>query len=61
MMIYVIAKNGDKPVKIVFEGETLFNSIIEDDQVYLIDEHPSPEEAGKHLKHCVIDWCQNLH
>lgn len=47
MMIYVIPKDDDKPIKIVFEGGKGSNSIIEDDQVYFIDEHPSPEEVGK--------------
>ena len=41
MMIYVIPKDGDEPIKIVFEDGK------EDEQVYLIDEHPSPEEVGK--------------
>lgn len=41
MMIYVIPKGDDKPIKIVFEDGK------EDDEVYLIDEHPSPEEVGK--------------
>ena len=50
MMIYVIPKDDDKPVKIVFEGGKESNPIVEDNQVYLIDEHPSPEEAGKALK-----------
>jgi hypothetical protein len=50
MRIYVIPKDDDKFVKIVFEGGKGFNFIVEDDQVYLIDEHPSPEEAGKALK-----------
>lgn len=47
MMIYVIPKNDDKPIKIVFEGGKGSGSIVEDEQVYLIDEHPSPEEVGK--------------
>jgi hypothetical protein len=47
MMIYVIPKDDDKPIKIVFEGGKGSGSIVEDDQVYLIDEHPSPEEVGK--------------
>lgn len=47
MMIYVIPKNDDKPIKIVFEDGKGSDSIVEDDQVYLIDEHPSPEEVGK--------------
>lgn len=50
MMIYVILKDNDKLVKIVFEGGKESNPIVEDNQVYLIDEHPSPEEAGKALK-----------
>lgn len=50
MMIYVVPKNDDKPVKIVFEGGKESGSIVEDDQVYLIDEHPSPEELGKALR-----------
>lgn len=41
MMIYVIPKDGDEPIKIVFEDGK------EDGQVYLIDEHPSPEEVGR--------------
>lgn len=41
MMIYVIPKGDDEPIKIVFEDGK------EDDEVYLIDEHPSPEEVGK--------------
>lgn len=41
MMIYVIPKGDDKPIKIVFEDGK------EDGQVYLIDEHLSPEEVGK--------------
>ena len=41
MMIYVIPKNDDKPIKIVFEEGK------EDGQVYLIDEHPSREEVGR--------------
>lgn len=41
MMIYVIPKDGDEPIKIVFEDGK------EDDEVYLIDERPSPEEVGK--------------
>lgn len=47
MMIYVIPKDDDKPIKIVFEGGKGSGSTVEDDQVYLIDEHPSPEEVGK--------------
>lgn len=50
MMIYVIPKGDDKPIKIVFEGEEESDSIVEDDQVYLIDEHPSPKENGEALK-----------
>lgn len=50
MMIYVILKDNDRLVKIVFEGGKESNPIVEDNQVYLIDEHPSPEEAGKALK-----------
>lgn len=41
MMIYVIPKDGDEPIKIVFEDGK------EDGQVYLIDEHSSPEEVGR--------------
>ena len=44
MMIYVIPKGDDEPIKIVFEDGK------EDDEVYLIDEHPSPEEVGKALR-----------
>ncbi len=47
MMIYVIPKGDDKPIKIVFESGEGSGSIVEDEQVYLIDEHPSPEEVGK--------------
>ena len=47
MMIYVIPKDDDKPIKIVFEGGKGSNPIVEDDRVYFIDEHPSPEEVGK--------------
>ena len=47
MMIYVIPKGNDKPFKIVFEDEEGSGSIVEDEQVYLIDERPSPEEVGK--------------
>lgn len=47
MMIYVIPKGDDKPIKIVFEGEEESSSIVEENQVYFIDEHPSPEEVGK--------------
>lgn len=44
MMIYVIPKDGDEPIKIVFEDGK------EDGQVYLIDEHSTPEEIGKALR-----------
>lgn len=47
MMIYVIPKDGDEPIKIVFEDGKEDGSMVEDEQVYLIDEHPSPEEVGK--------------
>ena len=47
MMIYVIPKDDNKPIKIVFEGGEESGSIVEDNQVYLIDEHPSSEEVGK--------------
>ena len=50
MMIYVIPKNDDKPVKIVSEVGKESNPIVEDDRVYVIDEQSSPEEAGKALK-----------
>ena len=50
MMIYVIPKDDNKPIKIVFEGGEESGSIVEDNQVYLIDEHPSPEELGKALR-----------
>ena len=50
MMIYVIPKVDDKPIKIVFEGGKESNPIVEDDRVYVINEHLSPEEAGKALK-----------
>ena len=47
MMIYVIPKDDDEPIKIVFEGGKGSGSIVEDEQVYLIDEHPSPKEMRK--------------
>lgn len=47
MMIYMIPKGDDKPIKIVFEDEEGSGSMVEDDEVYLVDEHPSPEEVGK--------------
>ena len=47
MMICVMPKDGDEPIKIVFEGGKEDGSMVEDDEVYLIDEHPSPEEVGK--------------
>lgn len=50
MMIYVIPKGDDKPIKIVFEDEKESNPVVENDQVYLIDQHPSPEEVGKAVK-----------
>lgn len=50
MMICVIPKNDDKPIKIIFESEKESNPMIEDDRVYVIDEHPSPEEVGKALR-----------
>lgn len=50
MMIYVIPKDNDKPIKIVFEGGKESNPIVEGDRVYLIDEQSSPEEVGKALK-----------
>lgn len=50
MMIYVIPKNDDKPVKIVFESGKESNPIVEDDRVYVINEHPSPKENGEALK-----------
>lgn len=50
MMIYVMSKDDDKPVKIVFEGGKGSNLIAEDDRVYVIDEQSIPEEAGKALK-----------
>ena len=50
MMICVIPKNDDKPVKIIFESGKESNPMIEDDRVYVIDEHPSPEEVGKALR-----------
>ena len=50
MMIYVIPKDGDEPIKIVFEGGKGSGSMVEDDEVCLIDEHPSPEEVGKALR-----------
>ena len=49
-MIYVIPKGDDKPIKIVFEGEEGSGSMVEDDRVYLIDEHSTPEEIGKALR-----------
>ena len=50
MMICVIPKNDDKPIKIIFESGKESNPKIEDDRVYVIDEHPSPEEVGKALR-----------
>lgn len=50
MMIYVIPKNNNKPIKIVFEDGKESNPIVENDWVYVIDEQSSPEEAGKALK-----------
>lgn len=50
MMVYVIPKVDDKPIKIVFEDGKESNPIVEDDRVYVIDEQSSPEEAGKALK-----------
>lgn len=50
MMVYVIPKVDDKPIKIVFEGGKESNPIVENDWVYVVDEHASPEEAGKALK-----------
>lgn len=50
MMIYVIPKDNDEPIKIVFEGGKESGPIVEDDQIYLVDEPPSPEEVGKALR-----------
>ena len=50
MMIYVIPKGDDKPIKVVFEGEEGSGSMGEDDEVCLIDEQPSSEEVGKALR-----------
>lgn len=50
MMVYVIPKVDDKPIKIVFEDGKESNPIVENDQVYVIDKQSSPEEAGKALK-----------
>ena len=51
MMVYVLPKNDDKSVKVkVIYPNKWSDPIIEDDRVYIIDEHPSPEEAGKALK-----------
>lgn len=50
MMIYVIPKVDNKPIKIVFEDGKESNPIVEDDRVYVIDKQSSPEEAGKALK-----------
>lgn len=50
MMIYVIPKVDNKPIKIVFEDGKESNPIVENDWVYVIDEQSSPEEAGKALK-----------
>lgn len=50
MMIYVIPKVDNKPIKIVFEDGKESNPIVENDQVYVIDKQSSPEEAGKALK-----------
>lgn len=37
MMIYVIPKVDNKPIKIVFEDGKESNPIVEDDRVYVID------------------------
>ena len=50
MMVYVIPKVDNKPIKIVFEDGKESNPIVEDDRVYVIDKQSSPEEAGKALK-----------
>ena len=50
MMVYVIPKVDNKPIKIVFEDGKESNPIVENDQVYVIDKQSSPEEAGKALK-----------
>lgn len=50
MMIYVIPKGDNKPIKIVFEDGKESNPVVENDWVYVIDEQSSPEEAGKALK-----------
>lgn len=50
MMIYVIPKVDDKPIKIVFEDGKGSDSIVENDQVYVIDEHLSPKENGEAFK-----------
>jgi hypothetical protein len=49
MMIYVIPKNDDKLIQIVYTDKES-NSIVENNWVYVVDEHASPEEAGKALK-----------
>lgn len=50
MMIYVIPKVDNKPIKIVFEGGEESNPIVEDDWVYVINEHLSPKENGEAFK-----------
>lgn len=50
MMIYVIPKVNNKPIKIVFEDGKESNPIVEDDRVYVINEHLSPKENGEAFK-----------
>ena len=50
MIVYVIPKVDDKPIKIVFEGGKESNPIVEDDRVYVINEHLSPKENGEAFK-----------
>lgn len=50
MMIYVIPKDNDEPIKIVYEDGKESNLIVENDRVYVIDEQSSPEEVGKALR-----------
>lgn len=48
-MIYVIPKNDDKLIQFVYT-DRWSDPIVENDWVYVVDEHASPEEAGKALK-----------
>ena len=48
-MIYVIPKNDDKPVKVVYTDKWS-DPIVEDGRVYVVNKHPSPKEIGEALK-----------